>query len=54
MMNNREQIDAIDRELKSLESHIARLKKNPEAVHEIDIDVLADRVKTLLRLPLIL
>ncbi len=46
-MNNREQIDAIDRELKSLESHIARLKKNPEAVHEIDIDVLADRLKTL-------
>ena len=46
-MNNREQIDAIGRELKLLESHIARLKKNPEAVHEIDIDVLADRLKTL-------
>ena len=46
-MDNRELLNAIEKEIRILDAHIARLRSRPGEVHGIDIDVLADRLKSL-------
>ncbi|HSG68160.1 MAG TPA: hypothetical protein VK994_05590 [Bacteroidales bacterium] len=46
-MNNKALLTEIEKQIKMLDAHFTRLKSKPEGVHEIDIDVMADKLKAL-------
>jgi outer membrane biosynthesis protein TonB len=46
-MNNKDFLNKIEKHARIVEMHIQRLKKKPDEIHEIDIDMLAEKLKDL-------
>lgn len=44
-MSNKAILEELAKQLDKISLHISRLNKNPEKVHELDIDFLADKIK---------
>jgi hypothetical protein len=44
-MNNKAILEELTRQIKTLESHIKRLKEKPEKLHDLDVEVMGDKLK---------
>jgi len=49
-MNNKALLDRLAAQVSIFEHHIKRLKKNPEYLHELDIELMGEKIKELYRL----
>jgi hypothetical protein len=44
-MKNKALLSELERQIKLLESHITRLMKEPEKLHDLDVEVMGDKIK---------